>query len=297
MGDLTKPGFDERTSRHATGSVRLLAAAPGYRVSDMRCWMGPNDSSRENQFPAFRVSAIISGSFGIRSNLGQGLAVAGSLLMGNACECYLCRHDTAAGDRCVNFDFDGDFLENVRVALGARGVGDRFNRLLLPPSWESIAIATVIESIDASDSARALEEAAFEIAAAALTETHTTHGLGRKTSFRNERAVVKAARYIEANFDQPCTLDELAAEAGMSPFHFVRVYRRVICQTPYRHLIVTRLRHAAKELRMTRSRIADIAVAAGFGDLSTFNASFVRAFGTTPTGYRRRHSAAALPSQ
>jgi AraC family transcriptional regulator len=126
-----------------------------------------------------------------------------------------------------------------------------------------------------------------------LTETHRTGGLGRKTSFRNERAVMKAARYIEANFDRPCTLDDLAAEAGMSPFHFVRVYRRVICQTPYRHLLVTRLRHAAKELRTTCTRVADIAAACGFGDLSTFNASFMRAFGTTPSGYRRRHSAAA----
>lgn len=293
MGDAANSGYDVRTSRRSMGSVRLLASAPGYRVSDMRCWMGPNDPERESQFPAFRVSAIINGSFGIRSNLGEGVAVAGSLLMGNACECYLCRHDTAAGDRCINFDFDGAFLEKVRVALGARGVRETFNRLLLPPSWESVAIATVIESLNAGGSARALEEAAFEIAAAGLTETHRTGALGRKTSFRNERAVMKAARYIEANFDQPCTLDELAAEAGMSPFHFVRVYRRVICQTPYRHLLVTRLRRAAEQLRMTSLGIADIAAAVGFGDLSTFNASFRRAFGTTPSGYRRRHSDSA----
>jgi hypothetical protein len=149
MGDAAKRGLDQRIPRHATGSVRLLASAPGYRVSDMRCWMGPNDPARESQFPAFRVSAIVSGSFGIRSNRGKGVAVAGSLLMGNACECYLCSHATDAGDRCINFDFDGDFLENARVALGARGVRDRFNRLLLPPSWESVAIATVIESINA----------------------------------------------------------------------------------------------------------------------------------------------------
>jgi transcriptional regulator GlxA family with amidase domain len=68
----------------------------------------------------------------------------------------------------------------------------------------------------------------------------------------------------------------------------------VICQTPYRHLVVTRLRHAAGKLRMTRARVADIAAAVGFGDLSTFNASFMRAFGTTPTGYRRHYSGCTL---
>jgi len=289
MGDAANSRHNERISRVATGSVRPLASAPGYRVSDMHCWMGPNDRARESQFPAFRVAAIISGSFGIRSPLGNGVAVAGSLLMGNACECYLCRHDTVGGDRCINFDFEGGFLENVRVALGARGVREKFTRVLLPPSQNSVAIATLIESLKAGSSARALEEAAFEIATAALTETHATSDIGCKVSIRNERAVMKAARYIEANFHQPCSLDELAAEACMSPFHFVRTYRRVISQTPYRHLVVTRLRHAAEQLRMTRLGVAEIAAAVGFSDLSTFNASFRRAFGITPTGYRRRH--------
>lgn len=199
---------------------------------------------------------------------------------------------TSAGDRCISFDFDGGFLEQVRVALGAPGMGDRFRRLLLAPSWESIAVASVIEALDTGGDARALEEAAFEVATAALTTTHATAALGRRTSFRNEHAVMRTARYIESNFDSPCTLDGLAAEAGMSSFHFLRVYRRVTGQTPYRHIVTTRLRHAARRLRATQDRIAHIAAAVGFGDLSTFNASFMRAFGVSPGVYRRRYSAA-----
>lgn len=276
--------------RHTTGSIRVLAQADGYRVSDMRCWIGPQDPVRENAFPAYRVAAIVNGTFGIRSPLGDVVPVAGSLLLGNACDCYCCRHDSAAGDRCINFDFEPDFLERVRIELGAKGTGERFTRALIPPSHESVCVLAAMEAA-ATCSEEVLEEAAFEVAAAALSETHATLGVGRKTSWRNERAAMRAARYIEAHFDHPCTLTELANNAGMSAFHFLRVYRRVTGQTPHRHVLATRLRHAAQRLRTTKERIADIAMAVGFGDLSTFNASFARYFGVSPRAYRRAFSA------
>ena len=72
----------------------------------------------------------------------------------------------------------------------------------------------------------------------------------------------------------------------MSPFHFLRVYRRVTGQTPHRHVLATRLRHAAQQLRTSRDRIADIALAVGFGDLSHFNASFLQHFRVSPGAYR-----------
>ncbi len=277
-------------SRHATGTVHLLAEAPGYRVTDMRCWMGPKHPVRENQFPAYRVAAIVGGTFAIRSELGDGVPVAGSLLMGNACDCYCCRHHTPIGDRCINFDFEAGFLEQVRTELGAAGVGERFCRALIPPSPESVAITATMEALEAGADQGALEEAAFEVAAAALTATHATITLGRKTSFRNERAVMRAARRIETHFDQACTLADLAGEAGMSSFHFLRVYRRVTGQTPYRHVLVTRLRHAARRLLVTHDRVADVAASVGFNDLSTFNATFVRAFGASPRMYRSNRS-------
>ena len=266
--------------------LRLLAAAPGYRVWDMRCSLGPKDPVNENAYPAYRVAAIVGGTFKIRSTLGDAVPVVGSLLLGNACDCYSCRHDTPHGDRCINFDFAAEFLERVRCELGVRGIGERFRHALIPPSRESVPIAAAMEAIATGSTPSALHEAAFEVAAAALTTTHATTALGRRTSFRNERAVMRAARYIESHYDTSCTLDEIAAHADMSPFHFLRVYRRITGQTPHRHLLVTRLRHAAQQLRGSRNRISDIAMATGFGDLSHFNASFLYCFGITPGAYR-----------
>ncbi len=277
-------------------TIRLLAAAPGYRVYDMRCALGPRDPANENQYPAYRVAAIVGGTFKIRSTLGDAVPVVGSLLLGNACDCYRCSHDTPNGDRCINFDFEAGFLEQVRTELGVRGIGERFRSALIPPSRESVAIAAAMEAAGEGSDAAAMQEAAFEIAAAALTATHATGALGRRTSFRNERAVMRAARYVEKHYRESCSLADLAAQADMSPFHFLRVYRRITGQTPHRHVLTTRLRHAARRLRAGSERIGDIAIEAGFGDLSHFNATFVRHFRLSPGAYRARGGAISRDS-
>jgi len=266
--------------------LKLLAAAPGYRVYDMRCTLGPRDPASENQYPAYRVAAIVGGTFTIRSTLGDAVPVVGSLLLGNACDGYCCRHHTPHGDRCISFDFEAEFLEQVRAGLGLHGVPERFRRALMPPSRESTPLAAAMEAVATGSTATALQEAAFEVAAAALTATHATLGLGRKTSFRNERGVMRAASYVASNYHEPCTLDDLAARADMSPFHFLRVYRRMTGQTPHRHVLATRLRNAAQRLRTSGDRIADIALAVGFGDLSHFNATFLQHFRVSPGAYR-----------
>lgn len=176
----------------------------------------------------------------------------------------------------------------MRTELGARGIGERFRRALIPPSRDSVAISTAMEAVEEGGEPSALHEAALEIAATALAATHAANMLGRKTSWRNERGVMHAARYIASHYHEPCTLDDLAARADMSPFHFLRVYRRLTGQTPHRHVLATRLRHAAKQLRQTRERIGDIALAVGFGDLSHFNATFVQHFRASPRAYRAR---------
>ena len=275
--------------------VELLACAPGYRVYDMRCWLGPRDPVRENEFPAFRVAAIVAGSFGVRTSLGRVTASAGSLLLGNARDCYCCTHDTDRGDRCINFDFEAGFLETVRESLGASRVRERFVHAIVPPSAESVALSAVGDALAARHAravdADALEEAAYEMAAAALTARQAASPQGgRRMSFEDERRIRAAARYIERHHEGACSLQLLARQAAMSPYHFLRVFRRVVGQTPHRYVLVTRLRHAALRLIRSDARIADVAAAAGFNDLSNFNSTFLRAFGLAPRAYRQQRA-------
>jgi AraC family transcriptional regulator len=79
---------------------------------------------------------------------------------------------------------------------------------------------------------------------------------------------------------------EQAAVAGMSKYHFLRVFRRLAGVTPHQYLISARMRRAALGLASSRRPVLAIALDAGFGDLSTFNSRFRVTFGLTPTQYR-----------
>jgi AraC-like DNA-binding protein len=72
----------------------------------------------------------------------------------------------------------------------------------------------------------------------------------------------------------------------MSKFHFLRTFKRASGMTPHQYILGRRLRAAAVELRATQKPIARVALDQGFGDLSTFNQSFRRVMGVTPTAFR-----------
>ena len=103
---------------------------------------------------------------------------------------------------------------------------------------------------------------------------------------RETRRVVEAIRLVESDAARPLQLKAMAAVAGMSKYHFLRVFRRLTGMTPHRYLISARLRRAALALASSRRPVIAIALDAGFGDLSTFNRTFRAVFGLTPTQYR-----------
>ena len=103
---------------------------------------------------------------------------------------------------------------------------------------------------------------------------------------RETRRVIEAIRLVESDAARPLELKEMAAVAGMSKYHFLRVFRRLTGMTPHRYLVSARLRRAALALASSRRPVIAVALDAGFGDLSTFNRTFRAVFGLTPTQYR-----------
>jgi len=92
--------------------------------------------------------------------------------------------------------------------------------------------------------------------------------------------------YIEARLGNDLDLAELSALAAMSKYHFLRTFKHASGMTPHQYILGRRLRAAAAALRTTEEPVARVALDQGFGDLSTFNHSFRRVMGVTPTAYR-----------
>jgi AraC family transcriptional regulator len=108
----------------------------------------------------------------------------------------------------------------------------------------------------------------------------------RDPSYKDQKRVSETLRRIEAQSDQPLSLQSLADDAAMSPYHFLRTFRAVAGMAPHQYLLHTRLQRAAVQLRGSGERISAIALEAGFSDLSTFNRRFRRLLGVSPGGYR-----------
>jgi AraC-like DNA-binding protein len=108
-----------------------------------------------------------------------------------------------------------------------------------------------------------------------------------KSTAQDRRRAVQAALWIEAHCEQPIDLDGAASQAGLSPFHFLRLFRSVLGVTPHQYLLRCRLRRAARLLADDERPITDIAFDVGFGDLSNFVRSFHRAAGVSPRAFRK----------
>jgi AraC family transcriptional regulator of adaptative response/methylated-DNA-[protein]-cysteine methyltransferase len=101
---------------------------------------------------------------------------------------------------------------------------------------------------------------------------------------RRARLVADACRTIEASFD-PVDLDALAADAGLSRFHFHRVFKAVTGLTPKAYAQAHRAARARDELG-EQPTVTDAIYAAGFGSNGRFYASSNERLGMTPSELR-----------
>ena len=92
---------------------------------------------------------------------------------------------------------------------------------------------------------------------------------------------------IEARYDQPLTVRDLAAEAGMSQSGFFARFAEAYGTTPHGALSDTRLRAAQRLLSDTRLSIAEIAVRTGHGDQSGLTKRMKAALGVSPGAWRK----------
>jgi AraC family transcriptional regulator len=83
-------------------------------------------------------------------------------------------------------------------------------------------------------------------------------------------------------------MHELAQQAGLSSYHFLRMFTSAIGVSPHQYLVRVRLRRAARKLVCPEHSITQIAYAVGFADLSNFVRTFRRAAGMSPRAFRTR---------
>ena len=189
------------------------------------------------------------------------------------------RHfESCPEDRCLSVNFAPEVVEG---ALGKLPV------TTLPPRVSAgvasnFALRWIIEAVR-SGSHLEIESAAFHCATVLgphrWVKASRLSGVGA-----HARKIRTACASMAERLEENHSLTSLAAEAGLSPFYFARVFSELVGEPPHQYLLRVRLRRAAKLLRMGAS-VAEAALKSGFPDVNHFSKTFRRRFGVAPSRY------------
>jgi len=92
--------------------------------------------------------------------------------------------------------------------------------------------------------------------------------------------------FVDANLDQPLTIEELADVADLSTYHFARMFRKTLGEAPHKFVLRRRIERAMEMLRGDPASVAEIALATGFSSQAHLTTRFASFTGLTPAKYR-----------
>jgi len=259
-----------------------LFGSAAMTVVDYRCTAGPDDKPYVESHSGYSVAYVRKGSFGCIAGGEAHELVAGSLMLGYPGDEYMCTHDHhACGDECLSFQFSPMLVDE----LG--GPPEAWRKGAVPPLAETMVLGELAQSVAEGRSDVGLDEAGLRLASRFLGVVGGQPAATTRTRALDRRRAVEAALWIDSRSGEDIDLAAAAAEAGLSPFHFLRLFSRVLGVTPHQYLVRSRLRRAARLLADEDRPVTDVALESGFADLSNFVRSFRRAAGVSPRGFRK----------
>jgi AraC family transcriptional regulator len=263
-------------------AMTRISERSGLAIYDYRCQVGVGAKPFVERHDRSSISFVRKGSFGYRTRGRHYELVAGSILIGRAGDDYVCSHDHVCGDECLSLQLTPELVEAIGDADAIWSLG------ALPPMPELMMLAELADAAAQRNSDVAVDEAGLLMTARFV---QVAGGVAdRKPAInpaRDRRRAVEAALWLEEHAHQAVDLDAVSQQAGLSPFHFLRLFARVLGVTPHQYLVRCRLRHAARLLTEPARSVTDVAFDVGFADLSNFVRTFRRAAGVSPRAFRK----------
>jgi AraC family transcriptional regulator len=142
------------------------------------------------------------------------------------------------------------------------------------------------------------EAAGQEIVIVALIEQLLVHLLRHHSNVRHaqelelsrvglvDRRIRRAVELMHAHLDRELPLEEIAAAAYLSPFHFARLFKKLTGASPHAYLATLRIARAQSLLADTDSSVTEISARVGYSSSSHFTKAFRQATGLTPSAFR-----------
>lgn len=100
----------------------------------------------------------------------------------------------------------------------------------------------------------------------------------------------RARDHADRHYAEPLDLEQLAAVAGLSKYHFHRLFAATYGRTPAAYLSERRIERAQDLLRATNLTVTEVCHAVGFSSLGSFSSTFRRIVGESPREFQHRYS-------
>ncbi|WP_437661742.1 helix-turn-helix transcriptional regulator [Sorangium sp. So ce1182] len=102
------------------------------------------------------------------------------------------------------------------------------------------------------------------------------------------RNLCRARDLLSEVHESRLSIEDVAREAAISPYHFIRQFEAVFGVTPHQYRIRRRLELAKQLLAAGQHSVTDVCMEVGFSSLGSFSALFAQRIGVPPSAYRRR---------
>lgn len=263
--------------------TRALVETDALAVLEYRCDAGPHDAPYPEHHARHSISYVRAGSFGCQTRGASHELVAGSILIGHPGDEFLCTHDHRhGGDECLSFQLSPELVEQLGGSYAIWRLGS------LPPLAELMVMGELAQRCaEGGQDARADEVGMLLAERFVAVATQATPARTAHVAARDRKRAIDAALWLDERSHQDVDLGDVARQAELSPFHFLRMFRGTLGVTPHQYLVRSRLKNAARLLTEGERPISTIALDVGFADLSNFVRTFHRAAGVSPRAFRK----------
>jgi AraC-like DNA-binding protein len=97
--------------------------------------------------------------------------------------------------------------------------------------------------------------------------------------------------------DEPLSITAIARASGLTPFHFIRLFKAIFGETPHQYRSRAQVEKAKHLLVLTNLSITDVCMAVGYSSLGSFSALFSRRVGMSPSEFQRRYRPGSAPER
>lgn len=261
-------------SRRDAAEFRLAAHRPGvelYRAHIVRHAFEPHTHD------GFGLGAIESGAERFRYRGAEHLAPPDSVVMMNPDELHTGRAETEDG-----WLYRMVYIEPDAVAEVTGEHGWWFSDVVREDLPSARRVTALLDALW-----QAREPLAFDSLLLELLGLFRRHArVPRKAADGRAARFAPVVDYLHAHLARRLTLEELAAVAGLSPFHFLRQFQAQHHATPQQMLMAFRLAEAKRQLSRGE-RPAQVAAAVGLADQAHLTRAFAQRYGVTPARYQR----------